>query len=99
MSNNAKKKPRVPAYEPTGSIQYPDKSSVKIKNSKYNPQISELYFDNVLDDNVFENNYIPDKRLKPLKKYYRPHFSPKFNSWIMDLVYCKQTENQFIFLF
>ena len=47
---------------------------------------------------MFENNYIPDKRLKQLKRYYRPHFSPKFNSWMIDLVYYKQNQKP-IYLF
>jgi hypothetical protein len=30
------------------------------------------------------NVKIPDYQLKPLKKFYRPYFSPRFNSYEMD---------------
>jgi hypothetical protein len=29
--------------------------------------------------------YIPDYKVKPLKKFYRPIFSPNFNSWCVDI--------------
>jgi hypothetical protein len=98
MTTNTVKKRRIPNYEPTPTTQFPYKSKAKIDNSKNNPYITELYTDEVLKDNAFENNYIPDNCLKPLRKYYRPHFSPKLNLWMIDLVYYKQNQKP-IYLF
>jgi hypothetical protein len=68
-----------------------------VHSAYLNKYIGELYNEGALEDNAFEENYISDTRLKPLKKYYRPSFSPKFNSWIIDLVLYKQTEKPIYF--
>jgi hypothetical protein len=51
--------------------------------------IFELNDNNNNDDDLIVNNYIKlkDYKLPPLhKKYFRPYFSPKYNSWEMDFM-------------
>jgi hypothetical protein len=33
-----------------------------------------------------ENLVIPDYKIKPLKQFFRPYFSPRLNSWEMDWI-------------
>jgi hypothetical protein len=85
-------KRNYPQFDLPKRIPFPYKSKVKINKSKRNDYIGELYNEGALEDNAFEEDYISDTRLKPLKKYYRPSFSPKFNSWIIDLVFIKKNQ-------
>jgi hypothetical protein len=41
---------------------------------------------NLIKNNKYKNFRpdVKDSKLPPLKKYFRPYFSPKFNSWEMD---------------
>jgi hypothetical protein len=47
---------------------------------------------NLLVPEEFGKYYIPDVKMKPLTKYYRPHFSTHFNSWVIDLVFANKTK-------
>jgi hypothetical protein len=61
-------KRNYPQFDLPKQIPFPYKSKVKINNSKRNDYIGELYNEGALEDSIFENDYIPDTRLNPLKK-------------------------------
>jgi hypothetical protein len=65
-------------------------SKVKINKAKSNDVLQPLFRDQLLTYDTYDTAYIPDFRMKPLTKYYRPSFSPYFNSWIIDFVYYDQ---------
>jgi hypothetical protein len=77
-------------------IQYPYVSSVKVKNSVLNDTIQSMYQNKQLIPEEFGKSHIAEVKMKPLTKYYRPHFSPHFNSWVIDLVFSGTTK---IYLF
>jgi hypothetical protein len=63
-------------------IANPYKSKVKLRHVAVNPNIR----DNVPDDKA------PDFKVKPLKKYFRPTFSPYTNSWIVDIAFIEGSQ-------
>jgi hypothetical protein len=58
-------------------IANPYKSKIKLRYAAQNPEIR----DNAVGDTA------PDFKVKPLKKYFRPSFSPYTNSWIVDIAF------------
>jgi hypothetical protein len=78
-----------PSAEP---IQYPYVSSIKVKRSVPDDTINDMYASHLLVPDDFDKSYIPDVKMKPLTKFYRPHFSPHFSSWIIDLVFAGKTK-------
>jgi hypothetical protein len=64
------------------TISIPHKSKVKLKYARNNPEIR---------DNPPEES-IPDFQMKPLKKYYRPTFSPHTNSWVVDIAFIEGSQ-------
>ncbi|GHU20119.1 hypothetical protein FACS189472_10940 [Alphaproteobacteria bacterium] len=66
-----------PTFNTNEMITNPYKSKIKLRYAARNSQTR----DNVASDNV------PDFKLKPLKKYHRPSFSPYTNSWIVDIAF------------
>jgi hypothetical protein len=79
-----------PDFTNNENLIYPYVSKIKVNYSKYNPEIQNLYQDNILIPDNNEEEYLQDIRLKPLKKYYRPEFSPHMNSCIIDIVFFKK---------
>ncbi|GHU20235.1 hypothetical protein FACS189472_11230 [Alphaproteobacteria bacterium] len=75
---------------------YPYLSKVKVNRAKTNPAIQQLYDPEELIPDDYVKKYIPDKNLKPLKKFFRPSFSPKSNSWLIDIVFYQRLK---IYLF
>jgi hypothetical protein len=53
----------------------PYKSAIKLKHALFNPEIREL----------IPKDQPQDHKIKPLKKFFRPSFSPNPNSWIVDI--------------
>ena len=53
----------------------PYKSSIKLKNALFNPLLH----------NIPEKPQVDDFKVKPLKKFFRPIYSPYTNSWEVDL--------------
>jgi hypothetical protein len=39
------------------------------------------------DKDLKKDIYVPDKKLTPLKKYFRPYFSPHLHSWEIDYMH------------
>jgi hypothetical protein len=60
----------------------PYKTPVKKSYALLNPAISD-----VPDD----PNVVEDFQIKPLKKFYRPTFSPYTNSWIVDIAFIERS--------
>ncbi|GHU20247.1 hypothetical protein FACS189472_11260 [Alphaproteobacteria bacterium] len=71
---------------------YPYVSKTKINKAKYNSEINQLFFEQVLKPEEFNKEYVSDVRMKPLTKFYRPSFSPHMNSWIIDIAFYKNTK-------
>jgi hypothetical protein len=62
-------------FNPVPQLPYPFKSKIKQKYALLNP---------VLQD-IPKEETVEDFKVKPLKKYFRPTFSPHPNSWIVDI--------------
>jgi hypothetical protein len=60
----------------------PYKSKIKLRYAAQNPAIR---------DNVAAKQ-APDFKVKPLKKYFRPTFSPYTNSWIVDIAFLEGSQ-------
>jgi hypothetical protein len=58
-------------------MNFPYKSKIKYAYAQTNNATREL----------LENKDPPDFQVKPLKKYFRPTFSPHTNSWEVDLAF------------
>ncbi|GHU18501.1 hypothetical protein FACS189472_06930 [Alphaproteobacteria bacterium] len=62
-------------------IPNPYKSKIKLKYAAQNPSIR---------DNASEEKP-PDFKVKPLKKFRRPTFSPYTNSWVVDIAFIEKS--------
>jgi hypothetical protein len=78
------------------SFTYPYLSKVKVDKAKYNDSIKDMYSINKLIHDEYGKKHIPDVKMKPLTRYFRPSFSPHLNSWIIDLAFAK---GNVVFLF
>ncbi|GHU19219.1 hypothetical protein FACS189472_08690 [Alphaproteobacteria bacterium] len=104
MSKRRRQRPKVRGRNPDSSAEeeetivnanpflYPYVSKTKINKAKYNDEINQLFDEQVLKHEEFNKKYIPDVKMKPLKKFYRPSFSPHMNSWIIDIAFYKNTK-------
>jgi hypothetical protein len=83
------KEPRwtVSVNDEPSPIIFPYVSKVKISKVKNNPEIESLLNDETFKYSDKAKKNVPDIRLKPLLKFQRPSFSPRFNSWVVDLVF------------
>jgi hypothetical protein len=91
---NPKRKSRrqPPRLFPDSTVQnppFPYVTPIKQKRANLNPVIQQLYANGELIPTNFGEKPIPDIKLKTLTKYYRPSFSPYFNSWVIDIAYVK----------
>jgi hypothetical protein len=60
----------------------PYKSKIKLRYAAQNPEIRENA----------AGEHVPDFKVKPLKKYHRPTFSPHTNSWIVDIAFLEGSQ-------
>jgi hypothetical protein len=83
---------QTPRLFPDNTVQdstFPYVTPIKQKRAILNPVIQQLYAEGELIPTNYGEKLVPDIKLKTLSKYYRPSFSPYFNSWVIDIVYFK----------
>jgi hypothetical protein len=76
-----------PPPEPDKPIQFPYVSTVRVRRAEVNHVIQSLVKDKNFYFQGYGEEHIAGKKLKPLTKLFRPSFSPKLNSKMIDLVF------------